>query len=59
MSKSDFQSLVTELDNMENPKRVNRQNVANFVLVNQDLFEHLIAVTFDVDNKLSIKAAWI
>lgn len=59
MSKSDFQSLVTELDNMENPKRVNRQNVANFVLGNQNLFKHLIAVTFDVDNKLSIKAAWI
>ncbi len=59
VSKSEFQSLVTELDNMENPKRVNRQNVANFVLGNQNLFEHLIAVTFDVDNKLSIKAAWI
>lgn len=44
---------------MENPKRVNRQNMANFVLGNQNLFKHLITVTFDVDNKLSIKAAWI
>lgn len=44
---------------MENPKRENRQRVANIVLENQNLFKELVALTFDVDNKVSIKAAWI
>ena len=55
----DFLSLVTQLNNMENPKRVNRQRVANIVLKDQSLFKYLIAIIFDVDNKTSIKAAWI
>ncbi|PWG04772.1 adenylosuccinate lyase [Polaribacter aquimarinus] len=44
---------------MENPKRENRQRVANIVLENQSLFKDLITITFDVENKISIKAAWI
>ena len=36
-----------------------RQRVAKFVLKDPNLFKHLIAITFDVDNKVSIKAAWI
>ncbi|OAD45090.1 hypothetical protein [Polaribacter atrinae] len=44
---------------MENPKRENRQRVANIVLENQKLFKELVAITFDVENKVSIKAAWI
>ena len=44
---------------MENPKRENRQRVANIVLENQNLFKDLITITFDVENKVSIKAAWI
>jgi len=55
----EFLSLVTELNNMENPKRVHRQRVAKFVLKDPNLYKHLIAITFDVDNKVSIKAAWI
>lgn len=51
--------LTEQLCNMENPKRENRQRVANVVLENKDLFKHLITITFDVENKLSIKAAWI
>ena len=44
---------------MENAKSVHRQRVAKFVLKDPNLFKHLIAITFDVDNKVSIKAAWI
>tara|TARA_B110001469_G_scaffold125951_1_gene142425 strand:+ start:7645 stop:8241 length:597 start_codon:yes stop_codon:yes gene_type:complete len=59
MSKLEFLSLITELNNMENPKRVNRQRVANFVVNDPNLFKHLIAITFDVKSRVSIKAAWI
>ena len=51
--------LTEQLNNMENPKRENRQRVANIVLENQSLFKDLITITFDVENKISIKAAWI
>ena len=44
---------------MANPKRENRQRVANIVLDNQKLFKDLITITFNVDEKVSIKAAWI
>lgn len=44
---------------MENAKRVNRLRVANLVLENPSLFKHLLDLTFEINNKLSIKAAWI
>jgi hypothetical protein len=44
---------------METPTRENRERVANIVLENQNLFKELVVITFDVDNKVSIKAAWI
>jgi hypothetical protein len=44
---------------MENPKRENRERVANIVLENKKLFKELVSITFYVDNKVSIKAAWI
>jgi hypothetical protein len=42
MSKLEFLSLITELNNMEDPKRVNRQRVANFVVNDPNLFKHLM-----------------
>ncbi|MCG1036709.1 adenylosuccinate lyase [Polaribacter sargassicola] len=51
--------LTQELENMENPKRENRERVANIVLENKKLIRYLVSITFDVDNKVSIKAAWI
>ena len=51
--------LISTLDNMKNPKRENRQKAANIVHSNNDLFPHLVSLTFEVDNKLSIKAAWV
>ena len=44
---------------MENPKRDNRQKVANIVLENNYLFQHLVTLTFNVNDKISIKAAWV
>lgn len=51
--------LTEKLNEMENPKRLNRERVANIVLKNKDLFKYLVTITFDIENKLSIKAAWI
>jgi len=51
--------LTQQLNNMENPKKENRQRVADIVLKTPTLFKHLITITFDVDNPVSIKAAWI
>lgn len=44
---------------MENPKKENRQRVASIILENQQLFKELISITFNIENKISIKAAWI
>jgi hypothetical protein len=57
--KSNLTFLTEQLNNMANPKRENRQRVANIVLDNQKLFKDLITITFNVDEKVSIKAAWI
>ena len=59
MPKTKLLYLTEQLNNMQNPKRENRQRVANIVLENQKLFSELIAITFDVENTVSIKAAWI
>lgn len=59
MPKTKLHFLTEQLNNMENPKRENRQRVANIVLENQNLFKDLVTITFDVEKKVSIKAAWI
>jgi hypothetical protein len=51
--------LTEQLNNMENPKRENRQRVANVVLKDQKLCKDLLSITFDIDHKVSITAAWI
>ena len=51
--------LVSVLNDMENPARVNRNNAAIIVLEQPKLIKSLVDLTFDVDNKLSIKAAWV
>ena len=59
MPKNNLLFVTEQLNNMENPKRENRQRVANIVLENENLFKELVSITFDVDNKISIKAACI
>ena len=56
---TDRKIIISALDNMENPKRENRQTAANIVYNNPNLFKQLVSLTFEVDNKLSIKAAWV
>ena len=51
--------LISVLNDMKNPARVNRNNAANIVLAQPNLIKHLVDLTFDVNNKLSIKAAWV
>ncbi len=51
--------LISVLNNMKNPKKINRNNAAIIVLEQPKLIKHLISITFDVHNSLSIKAAWV
>ena len=51
--------IISVLNDMKNPTRINRNNAANIVLAQPNLIKHLIDLTFDVNNKLSIKAAWV
>ncbi|MFY0604139.1 MAG: adenylosuccinate lyase [Flavobacteriaceae bacterium] len=51
--------LTSELNNIENAKRENRQRVANIVCEQKELFSPLVKITFQVTKKVSIKAAWI
>ncbi len=50
--------LLAELS-VINAARVNRLRVANLVLESNENFEPLLEIVFDVNNKTSIKAAWI
>ena len=51
--------LISVLNDMKNPARVNRDNAANIVLAQPNLIKHLVDLTFNVNVKLSIKAAWV
>ncbi|WP_372793213.1 adenylosuccinate lyase [Lutibacter sp.] len=51
--------LIKQLNNIENAKRINRLRVANIVLQNHELFRYLLELVFEINNKLSIKAAWV
>ncbi|WP_428740532.1 adenylosuccinate lyase [Tenacibaculum sp.] len=51
--------LTSVLENVDNPARINRDNASNIVLAQPELIKYLVDITFEVDNKLSIKAAWV
>ena len=51
--------LISVLNDVDNAARVNREKASNIVLENPKLVKNLVDLTFDVDNKLSIKAAWV
>ena len=51
--------LTSVLENVDNPARINRDNASNIVLAQPDLIKYLVDITFEVDKKLSIKAAWV
>lgn len=51
--------LIEQLSNIENAKRDNRQRVANIVSNRNELIPPLVDLTFQVDDKISIRAAWV
>ncbi len=51
--------LIHQLNNIENARLVNRTKVAHIVLENKELFKYLLDIAFEIDNKISIKAAWV
>jgi len=50
--------LIEQLKKMQNAKRENRMRVASLVLNNPELLPFLLEISFEFENKLSIKAAW-
>lgn len=50
--------LLQQLSAIENAKRINRLRVADLVFKNPILLKHLLEIVFEVENKISIKAAW-
>jgi len=59
VSKTNQLYLLEQLNNLETAKKENRQRIANIVLEQPFLFEELITITFWIDKKISIKAAWV
>ncbi|MFD2567961.1 adenylosuccinate lyase [Pseudotenacibaculum haliotis] len=51
--------LLEQLNNLRTAKRDNRQRVANIVSEQIELMAPLVDITFLVDDKSSIKAAWV
>ncbi|PKH51295.1 adenylosuccinate lyase [Tenacibaculum sp. Bg11-29] len=51
--------LISVLNDMKTAAKVNRDKASNIVLEHPKLLIHLVDLTFDIDNKLSIKAAWV
>ena len=59
MFKTNQLYLLEQLNNLETAKRENKQRIANIVLEQAFLFEELVTITFWIDKKISIKAAWV
>ena len=59
MPKSNLLYITEQLHEMQNAGKENREKVANIVLNNQSLFKELVSITFNINEKVSIKAAWI
>jgi hypothetical protein len=51
--------LINQLNAITDARRVNRLRVANLVIENKELFPFLLEIVNDVENKTSIKAAWV
>lgn len=53
------EDLIYELSNMKNAARIYRQQLCDLALNDKTIIPILINLSFEYDNKLSIKAAWI
>ncbi len=52
------QEIINELETI-NALRINRVRVSDLILQNKNNFLPLLEIVFDVNNKTSIKAAWV
>ncbi len=52
-------SVTEQLESIANAGKDNRARVAEFMVKNSELIPSLIAITFDINNSLSVKAAWV
>lgn len=48
-----------QLESLENAKKENRQRIANTIVQNPEYIQQIVNFTFLVDDKISVKAAWI
>lgn len=53
------ETLIHELSTTNNLTRIHRQKICQLILKNKYLLSHLVNLSFEFDNKLSIKAASI
>lgn len=53
------EAIIKDLEGIANAMRKNRMRVAGKIFEDPEKFGPLIEIVFDVDNKLSIKAAWV
>lgn len=51
--------ITSILEDVKNASRINREKATDIVWDNPKNFKYLVEMTFDVNNKLSIKAAWV
>jgi len=51
--------LIEQLKNIENAQRDNRQRAANIVCEQPELVETLVEITFQAEDTISIRAAWV
>ncbi|WP_111709501.1 adenylosuccinate lyase [Lutibacter citreus] len=51
--------LIQELENLGSALRVNRNRIRDLVIDNPELFPFLLEISFNVNDKVSIKAAWV
>ena len=51
--------ITSILEDVKNASRINREKATDIVWDNPEIFKDLVEMTFDVDDKLSIKAAWV
>lgn len=53
------EQIIKELEGIANAMRKNRMRVAEKIFEDPVKFRPLLEIVFDVDNKLSVKAAWV
>ncbi len=53
------ENLIIQIDSIKNAKRIYRDQGAEFVLENSELFPYLLELVFENKTKTAIKASWV